>query len=132
MQNAAGAPAQATEFDDLGVIRILAEAKELSGIDRFVERWLGALADYDRVHASSLVSTLSQYLDVGGNYAATAHVLSTHRNTVKYRLQRIREISGFDLADPDTRFNLQLATRALQTLNVLDRLKQPGPRDRGM
>jgi DNA-binding PucR family transcriptional regulator len=123
VQNAAGAPAQATEFDDLGVIRILAETKELSGIDRFVERWLGALADYDRVHASSLVSTLSQYLEVGGNYAATAHLLSTHRNTVKYRLQRIREISGFDLADPDTRFNLQLATRALQTLNALDRLK---------
>ena len=44
------------------------------------------------------------------------HALSTHRNTVKYRLQRIREISGFDLADPDARFNLQLATRPLQTL----------------
>jgi sugar diacid utilization regulator len=132
VQSEAGGPAQATEFDDLGVIRILAETEELSGIDRFVERWLGPLANYDRVHASSLVSTLSQYLEAGGNYAATAHVLSTHRNTVKYRLQRIRAISGFDLADPDTRFNLQLATRALQTLNALDRLKNPSPRDRGM
>ncbi len=131
VQSAAG-PAQATEFDDLGVMRILAETEELAGIDRFVERWLGALADYDRVHTSSLVATLSQYLEVGGNYAATAHTLSTHRNTVKYRLQRIREISGFDLADPDTRFNLQLATRAMQTLNALDRLKRPSPRDRGM
>jgi hypothetical protein len=46
--------------------------------------------------------------------------LSTHRNTVKYRLQRIRDISGLDIADPDTRFNLQLATRAGQTLNALN------------
>jgi hypothetical protein len=39
--------------------------------------------------------------------------------TLKYRLQRIREISGLDLSDPDTRFNFQLATRAWQTLAAL-------------
>ncbi len=42
-----------------------------------------------------------------------------HRNTLKYRLHRIREISGHDLSDPETCFNLQLATRAWSTLNVL-------------
>jgi DNA-binding PucR family transcriptional regulator len=42
-----------------------------------------------------------------------------HRNTLKYRLQRIHEISGFDLADADSRFNLQLATRAFHTLQAL-------------
>ena len=42
-----------------------------------------------------------------------------HRNTLKYRLQRIRQISGLDLSDPETCFNLQLATRAWQTLRVL-------------
>jgi sugar diacid utilization regulator len=119
VQLAAGAAEQATEFDDLGVIRILAESEELSGIDRFVDRWLGTLRSYDKVHGAALVETLSQYLEKGGNYEATASALSTHRNTVKYRLQRIRAISGFDLADADTRFNLQFATRALQTLDAL-------------
>jgi DNA-binding PucR family transcriptional regulator len=119
VQSAAGAEEQVTEFDDLGVFRILAESEELSGIDRFVDHWLGALLEYDKVHGAALVNTLSRYLEVGGNYEATAHALSTHRNTVKYRLQRIRTISGFDLANADTRFNLQLATRALQTLNAL-------------
>jgi len=42
-----------------------------------------------------------------------------HRSTVKYRLQRIREVSGLDLNDPNTRFNLQLATRAWQTRQAL-------------
>jgi len=42
-----------------------------------------------------------------------------HRSTLKYRLQRIREISGHDLTDPGTNFNLQLATRAWQTLQSL-------------
>jgi DNA-binding PucR family transcriptional regulator len=45
--------------------------------------------------------------------------LAIHRSTLKYRLQRIREISRRDLSDPDTQFNLQLATRAWQTLQAL-------------
>ena len=42
-----------------------------------------------------------------------------HRNTLKYRLQRIRQITGHDLSDPETCFNLQLATRAWQTITAL-------------
>jgi len=35
-----------------------------------------------------------------------------HRSTLKYRLNRIRQVSGYDLSLPDNQFNLQLATRA--------------------
>jgi DNA-binding PucR family transcriptional regulator len=42
-----------------------------------------------------------------------------HRSTLKYRLQRIRDLTGFDLSDPETQFNLQLATRAWVTLRAL-------------
>ena len=63
--------------------------------------------------------TLTQYLEHGGNYDATAAVLSVHRSTLKYRLQRIRELTGLELSDPDVHFNLQLATRAWGTLLAL-------------
>ena len=72
-----------------------------------------------RERGSDLVRTLSQYLDRGGSYEATATALIVHRNTLKYRLQRIRQITGLELADPETCFNLKLATRAWQTLSVL-------------
>jgi hypothetical protein len=42
-----------------------------------------------------------------------------HRSTLKYRLRRIREITDYDLADPDTRFNLQFAPRTKATLDAL-------------
>jgi DNA-binding PucR family transcriptional regulator len=42
-----------------------------------------------------------------------------HRSTLKYRLQRIREISGHDLASPEIQFNLQLAFRAWRTLSTV-------------
>ena len=73
-----------------------------------MHEWLGALMDYDATHGAQLVLTLSEYLDCGGNYDATARALPVHRSTLKYRLRRIREVSGHDLGVPDTQFNLQL------------------------
>jgi sugar diacid utilization regulator len=108
-----------TVFDDLGVFRLLAEIQDRSAIERYVRVWLGALIDYDSRHNGGLVYTLGRYLDLGGSYDATATAVSVHRSTLKYRLQRIREISGNDLNDPDVRFNLQLATRALETLHAV-------------
>jgi sugar diacid utilization regulator len=108
-----------TVFDDLGVFRLLAEIQDRSAIERYVRTWLGALIDYDTRHGGALVETLGRYLDLGGSYDATATAVAVHRSTLKYRLQRIRDISGRDLNDPDVRFNLQLATRALETLHAV-------------
>jgi len=106
-------------FDDLGVYRLLAGIEDTDEVERLVQRWIGTLLDYDRQRGSDLVRTLSHYLDRGGSYEATATALIVHRNTLKYRLQRIRQITGLELADPETCFNLKLATRAWQTLSVL-------------
>ena len=100
--------------------RLFAGLDDLDEIERFAQRWLGELIEYDtKKDASELVTTLGQYLDCGGNYDATAHALSVHRSTLKYRLQRIREISGHDLASPEIQFNLQLAVRAWRTLDTV-------------
>jgi hypothetical protein len=54
--------------------------------------------------------------------------LSIHRSTLKYRLQRIRELSGYDLNDPETHFNLQLATRAWTTVGLMHKSSsEPAP-----
>jgi sugar diacid utilization regulator len=120
MQVVAAGDQKAVEFSGLGVYRLLAEIEHPSDVETFVREWLGRLIDYDAHRDSSeLVPTLSRYLECGGNYDATAKALSLHRNTLKYRLQRIREITGRDLNDADDRFNLQLATRAWQTLQAL-------------
>jgi DNA-binding PucR family transcriptional regulator len=98
---------------------MLSELPSVSSVETFAEDWLGTLLEYDATKDSQLVDTLAAYLECGGNYDATARLLSLHRSTLRYRLQRLREISGYDLNDSDTRFNLQLATRAWNTLRVL-------------
>ncbi|MFH0180176.1 PucR family transcriptional regulator [Streptomyces cacaoi] len=100
-----------TFFDELGLYRILGPGNSLRELEGFVREWLGQLIDYDAEHDTELVETLSRYFDCGGNYDDTAAALTVHRSTLRYRLQRIREISDRDLADVDTRLNLQVATR---------------------
>jgi sugar diacid utilization regulator len=109
----------ACEYPKLGIFRMLAAIPDLTDVDTFVRDWLGSLLDYDARRNAELVHTLTQYLEHGGNYDATAAELSVHKSTLKYRLQRIRELTGLELNDPDVHFNLQLATRAWGTLQAL-------------
>ncbi|NYD35288.1 PucR family transcriptional regulator [Actinomycetospora corticicola] len=99
-------------FEDLGLYRLLATPEGRRGAGAFVEDWLGSLLAYDAERQADLVHTLGIYLDQGGNYDAAAAALHIHRSTLRYRLQRIRELSGHDLADTDTRLNLHVAVRA--------------------
>lgn len=119
LQTAVTGDHQATEFDRLGVYRLLADVGDPGTVERFVREWLGDLLDYDAAKGADLVGTLSRYLECGRSYEATTAALAIHRSTLKYRLRRIREISGHDLSDPDTYFNLQLASRAWHTLLAL-------------
>jgi sugar diacid utilization regulator len=109
----------ACEYPKLGIFRMLASITDLTDVEAFVREWLGSLLDYDTRRKAELVHTLTQYLEHGGNYDATAAELSVHKSTLKYRLQRIRDLTGLELNDPDVHFNLQLATRAWGTLQAL-------------
>src|SRR5699024_3773535 len=60
-----------------------------------------------------LVATLRVYLDSACNGPATAEVLHIHRTTLYYRLNRISELTGLDLADGTTRLSLHLGLTML-------------------
>lgn len=100
-----------TFFDELGLYRILGPGNDYRELETFVHEWLGQLIDYDSRHHATMVETLTRYFDCGGNYDETAESLAIHRSTLRYRLQRIRDISGNDLANVEDRLNLQVATR---------------------
>jgi DNA-binding PucR family transcriptional regulator len=111
-------------FDSLGVYQMLSSVTDPAGIEIFMKDQLGTLLDYDKRHHSDLLATLAQYFDSGCNIDQTAAVLSIHRNTLKYRLKRVRELLGQDLNDGSTRLDLHLATRVWLTLESLRRIEQ--------
>jgi DNA-binding PucR family transcriptional regulator len=108
-------PEGLTTFDEIGIYRLLGTGDGDHGaVEQFVHEWLGSLVEYDRVHHTDLVTTLAAYLDAGGAYEASAAALMIHRSTLRYRLQRIRQITGRDLTDVEVRLNLHVATRIWQ------------------
>ncbi|MGQ0843204.1 MAG: helix-turn-helix domain-containing protein [Sporichthyaceae bacterium] len=102
-------------FDDLGVYRLLALNNDTAELAHYIEEWLGVLIAYDAAKSADLVQTLTIYLRTGGSITTTAEELTIHRSTVKYRLQRVEELTGRDLNDPAVQFGMQLAVHALRT-----------------
>src|SRR6185312_14103552 len=111
VQRESMSPYGGRRFEDLGLYRILDRASDRPEVHDFVMEWLGPLLSYDSKKNADLVTTLTHYLDCGGNYDDAAESLSIHRSTLRYRLGRIRDISGRDLQDVEDRLNLHLATR---------------------
>lgn len=68
--------------------------------------------------AGELLRTLRCYLDHQCSPTTTAAVLGVHRNTVMYRLTRIRELLSADLDRPDERLAVHLAVHAAATLRA--------------
>jgi hypothetical protein len=71
------------------------------------------LADYDAEHGTNLVDTLRAWLDAFGDVTAAAAAMFVHANTFRYRLRRLTEVSGIDLADPEQRFAAMLQLRVV-------------------
>ena len=110
-------PEGASAFDELGFYRLVDAANSGGTVEGFVREWLGTLLEYDESKKSELVLTLSSYLECGGSYEDSASTLHIHRSTLRYRLARIRELTGYDMRNVNTRFNLHAATRAWRFLN---------------
>lgn len=107
-----------TRFEDLGVYRLIFAAEHLPELDAFYREALGDLIAYDREHSSDLLRTLKAFFDARGGPKEAAGLLDVHRNTVLYRLDRIKTITGLDLDDADVRLRLHLALSIHLALHV--------------
>jgi purine catabolism regulator len=107
---------QIVSANELGVTGLLASVADDRLLD-FARRHLGPLAEHDRRRNGDLVETLRAYLEEGEQQAA-ARRLKVHPNTLRYRLDRITEITNGDLTDPETRLNLAVALRVQGLLDL--------------
>ena len=98
-----------TRFDTLGVFRLIFAAEQLPELAMLYSETLGTLLEYDREHNAELIRTLDAFFAANGSPKEAAERLHVHRNTVLYRLDRIRDITGFNLDDATLRLRLQLA-----------------------
>lgn len=101
-------------FGDLSVYRLLFLLEGHPELEAFCQNVLGPILEYEG--AADLLDTLAAYFAHHGNLSQTAESLFIHRNTLLYRMERISQIGGFDLNNPETRLAVQLALKARRLL----------------
>ncbi len=96
-------------FCDLGFYKLLYSIPDDALLDEYYRQRLAPLLEYDEEHDGSYVETLFRYLLHDGSLSAVAEEMYTHRNTIGYRMGRIRELLGLQLDTQYDRFPLILA-----------------------
>ena len=108
-------------FDDLGVLRLLASLAGGPELARYIEDELGPVLKHDANATNPLLPTLRTYLNCDGNKSQAAQSLFVQRRTLYYRLERITNLLGRSLDEPDTRQALVFAVRGHDLLQRQDR-----------
>ena len=96
-------------YEDMGVYSLIAQIPNGKFLDSYVEKRLGRLIEADQVQEGKLCDTLEAYLDHNCNANATASALYIHRNTMRYRLEKIYKILEAESGDLSFFMELKLA-----------------------
>jgi DNA-binding PucR family transcriptional regulator len=107
-----------TKFDDVGIYKVLVRVMERDPqeLATLYDESIAPLSDYDAKHKSELVYTLEVFLKNNQNLNDSATELFTHRHTVRYRLERIKELTGLDASKSDDLERLSLGLKAMRLL----------------
>jgi sugar diacid utilization regulator len=110
----------ALAFEQTGAYRLLLSpmSENPAELQRFYAETVEPLVAYDEQYETELVRTLETFLEADGNVAGTAQRLFTHRHTIYYRLERVRELSGLDVSSSDGREKLSLGLKAMRVLGL--------------
>lgn len=99
----------AFRYSDYAVYALLDRETSAANLRAYTHPALSILRAYDETNGTQLLETLRCYVRNDGKSAAAAQELYIHRNTLTYRLDRIRDLTGINDQDAKTRFALQLS-----------------------
>jgi sugar diacid utilization regulator len=101
-------------YEELGVVRLLLGSGSDPDLQTFIEDVTGPLVAYDQENDGSLVRTLRAFFDADCSQRVAAEKMFVHHKTLRYRLERIKALTGLDLSRHDDRMRADVALRLLQ------------------
>jgi purine catabolism regulator len=113
-------PGSMLHFSDVGTYRLLLDIWERNPdeIRRLYEETIGKVDQYDAQNGTQLTQTLSEFLRNNENLTQTATDLFAHRHTIRYRLEKIGEITGLSVFDTEHKERLGLGLKARSLLTT--------------
>jgi sugar diacid utilization regulator len=119
-----GGGSRAAVFDELGIVRLLLAPGDEPDLDEYVTEVLGPALEYDRKRGTALIKTLRTYLDTDCSLNLAAHRLFVHYKTLRYRLNRVEELTHLHLRHNEDRFRADLALRILDASSLRSSLER--------
>ena len=106
-------------YEETGTYQLLLPyMSDPAELKRFYNETVRPLVAYDEQYETDLLGTLATFLDCDANVNATASRLITHRHTIRYRFERVRELTGLDVSSTDGREKLSLGLKAMRVLGI--------------
>lgn len=105
-------------YEDCMVDQLLDCVNDRQALESFGRLSLGKLCDYDSSHGTNLLETLEIYFECNGNVSIAAKKLFLHRNSLIYRIDKIKEILNSDLKNASELLTLQVGIRVLKILSA--------------
>ena len=81
-------------YDEIGFYRMLMSYENTAPMQQFAYEVLSPVIQYEKKAHTQLMETMWAYFECDCNLQRTADKLFSHKNTVKYRLQRVEQLTG--------------------------------------
>jgi purine catabolism regulator len=104
-------------YRDLGSFQLLLSLQDSDALRLFCESLLGPIESGEGHYGGELMRSLEAFIECNGQWEAAARRLYCHRHTLRYRIRKIEELTGRDLASARDRIEFWLALRGRELVN---------------
>ncbi|MDD5795137.1 MAG: PucR family transcriptional regulator ligand-binding domain-containing protein [Clostridiales bacterium] len=105
-------------YDDIGIYKLILDVNDKYILKEMYDKTLGKLETYDKLHNTNYLDTLKLYLFNSCSVQKVASITYTHRNTINYRIKKIKSLTKCNFENTDTRLLYEMSYYIKEILNI--------------
>ncbi|WP_432663635.1 PucR family transcriptional regulator [Wukongibacter baidiensis] len=106
-----------TFYKDIGIYKVIMPHVNEVWINEFYQEIITPLKNYDKKYNTQILTTAIKYIDNDGNVKRTSEELFQHDNTIRYRINKMKEILGMEDLDGSFYEQLSIAIKIYKIFN---------------
>lgn len=96
-------------YEELGMYKILSDLKHPKLGESFIGEVLGSLIQYDKRNKTSYLEILRAFFENDCSILYTSEAVFCHKNTLNYKINKVKEILGYDIMKNENRVRIMVA-----------------------
>jgi hypothetical protein len=105
-------------FNDTGIYSILMPFVDEPWVHRFYNRIIQPIKSYDEKYNTELFDTAIKYIENDGKIIETANAFFLHKNTIRYRIGKIKELLNMEDCEGSFYEQLSIAVKLYKIYNL--------------